>query len=152
VVVKDNERTFELAAKRPKKRSLLKQDGAPTGETDTDTRDRPGPAARVQPETLQADPLMEELARQLESFSPPAEGEGESLPAEGDRGQGALEEIISMLKARSMKVSEEEAEQLNQLGEELQQQAEGDPNQAGTRVRRGRREAPSSDKTSRDEE
>ncbi len=107
VVVRDGERTFELAVPRPAKTSLLKSSSsAPTGSKST--------------------PAFTETGDGITG------GHDFGVPQTSDEEREAIEKIFSELEAmakEAMRISAEEAEKLGHLGKELEEEdIRQDPN------------------------
>jgi hypothetical protein len=142
IVVRDGQRTFELVAERPKKVSLLKGERTGLQETPPNrslaptttplkpesrtTRTAARRATRAAPSrTAIQEPTPEEIAL-LERFM----GETEGLMDEEEL-MRRTEELIREMDKRG-RISEDEAQQLEQLGKELSDANEAkDSNDAG---------------------
>jgi len=136
VVVKDGERTFEVAVvERPKKVNLIKS--STLDKTDAKAALQPGwqgvtagqmgaeeSAKSMAEKTAALD--LEELVRELKAIQ--AAGESEQAGTKQEKKDGdALEKFIE-----SLRISAEEAKELNNLGKELQNGGE-EPNLAEDR-------------------
>jgi len=149
VVIRDGQRTFELVAERPEKRSLLKgasptlhrtPNGAIRAKPAWSASDRPDVSVRRRPPRSPADSAIsaeEEAAREkvlaeLEAMLMSIESGGADsqrpLPAtsRGEENAAEIEGFVSDIKV--MRVSAEEAEELDRLGRELGD-IEPEPNQ-----------------------
>jgi hypothetical protein len=134
VVVRDGQRTFELAAERPEKRGLVKGSSSPIRARPAlsalDRPDVPGihrvPAGRRIPPRSPEDSAKaaeeeeaerEKMLAELEAML--ADIEAGRSGSEGDKEQAAeeIEGFISDIKA--MRVNAEEAENLDRLGRRL---------------------------------
>jgi hypothetical protein len=132
VVVRDGQRTFEVVAERQPRRSLLK--GAASAPEKTKpvlsvsdkagTSATPQEAARLRPDKTRA--LMEKFVSELGAARKRAESGGADLAERGDAGASLMEKLISQFEA--MRVGQEEAEKLDDLGKRLKDMPR-DPNQ-----------------------
>jgi hypothetical protein len=138
IVVRDGEKTFELTAERPKRRSLLKkpatdQTGAGTASTGS-SRNKAGTAEDILPPAPgDTAAFMEELIVRFEQMLFKAEETEQELDDANRNDMDVLGKMISELK--TMRIDSEEALQLDDLGRQLQdfQQEYNDgnePNQA----------------------
>ncbi|MHC4076474.1 MAG: hypothetical protein ACYSRZ_08705, partial [Planctomycetota bacterium] len=123
IVVRDGEKIFELVAKRPEKRSLLKkpatdQTGAGSASTSS-TRNKAGTAEDILPPVPEdTAAFMEKLIVELEQMQLKAEEIEQELDDANGNDMDVLGKMISELK--TMKISPEEARQLDDLGRQLQ--------------------------------
>jgi hypothetical protein len=138
IVVRDGEKIFELVAKRPEKRSLLKkpatdQTGAGSASTSS-TRNKAGTAEDILPPVPEdTAAFMEKLIVELEQMQLKAEEIEQELDDANGNDMDVLGKMISELK--TMKISPEEARQLDDLGRQLQDSQQeyndgNEPNQA----------------------
>jgi hypothetical protein len=144
VVVRDGQRTFEVVAPRPEKRSLLK--GSSSGETESkpatlEAVKADTGAARSRPPRLSAEKseAFKQLVGELEAmqFGVGTDKTGTERGADKKKNVAAMKQLISDFEAT--RVSTQEAQKLDSLGKELDGN-QPDPNQAKYRkVERARR-------------
>jgi len=150
VVIRDGKRTFELVPERPKERSLLQ--GASFGGTGSRTSSTAPAKAGVgirsdkapqQPSAEEKIALLKKSISELKAMKTGVES-GESSHQDNTEEPDMLTEmLISDLEAEAMRISDEEAERLGDLGKELNGEPndiQQDPNQAKDRkVERSKR-------------
>lgn len=134
VAVRDGERTFELVAARPAKRSLIKGKGASLGQGGTElTLPAPDRAdigitesefSQLSPKEQQA--WTEKIFAKLEAMTA---GEPNESAEKTDLEISIEEKAKSEKLIETVRVSDEEAEKLNHLGKELKD-VQQDPNRA----------------------
>ncbi|MHC4125959.1 MAG: hypothetical protein ACYSRR_05845, partial [Planctomycetota bacterium] len=123
IVVRDGEKTFELIAERPKKRSLLKkpatdQTGAKPASTGS-TRNKAATAEYPLPSATEGTAnFMEEVLARLEQMQLKAEETEQELDDANGNNLDVLGRMISELK--TLRIDPEEARQLDDLGRQLQ--------------------------------
>jgi hypothetical protein len=124
VVVKDGERTFEVAVvERPKKVNLIKSSTLDKTDAKAARQVDPEERARLRAETTAA---LEEIIRELRASR--ADAESEQAGTEKDKeADAALEKFIEAIR-----IDAEEAKKLNSLGRKLQNGGE-EPNVAEDR-------------------
>jgi len=124
--IRDNKRTFELVAKRPPKKSLVRS--GPGVEESSDTTGVSSIEVPVEPEAFagaesipeispEESALLDKFFAEMEALEARAESEGSEQDSEA--GIALMDELMSELE--NVRISAEESEKLDDLGEELKE-------------------------------
>lgn len=112
IVVRDGQKTLEIVAQRPQKRSLVKGE-PPTGRAGIGSP-QPAAAASSPAKRQNEEELMAQFINDLKAVKKTA-GQGSSQTADAN----AINDFISMLE--NSRINGQEADKLDRLGERLQQ-------------------------------
>jgi hypothetical protein len=136
-VIRDGDKTFELVAERPKKKSLVKGQDEPEPAAGGQEAAPPGgepasPGAAAMPGDSDSTGTLDRLVADVRAMAATMDQQaGDKIEQRDDPSQGPEALMQELLKSvRAMRVTADEARRLNRLGRELDEGAAGEPNEA----------------------